>query len=170
MDETKKTFTRRSTGRRFRPSQGLQKRSATPKRSVSRAGPPSRAGSPHDVPRPALDDAAVLRLRHREETNARFRHLLKQGQTGLSIAFDLPTQMGYDADDSMAGGSRPCRTVAISSIEDMEALLDGIPLDKVSTSMTINATAAVLLSLYIAVAKKQGWRREKIRGTIQNDI
>jgi methylmalonyl-CoA mutase N-terminal domain/subunit len=105
-----------------------------------------------------------------EETNARYKFLLDQGQTGLSIAFDLPTQIGYDADDPMAAGEVGKVGVSISSLEDMERLFDGIPLDKVSTSMTINAPAAVLLAMYIAVAKKQGVALEKLRGTIQNDI
>lgn len=104
------------------------------------------------------------------ESNARYRYLLSQGQTGLSVAFDLPTQMGYDSDDTMAKGEVGKVGVAIDSVEDMETLLDGIPLDKVSTSMTINATAAILLSMYIAVAKKQGVSPENISGTIQNDI
>ena len=105
-----------------------------------------------------------------EETNARFKYLLAQGQTGLSIAFDLPTQIGYDADDPVAMGEVGKVGVSISSLKDMERLFDGIPLDKVSTSMTINAPAAVLLAMYIAVAKKQGVSSEKLRGTIQNDI
>ena len=105
-----------------------------------------------------------------EESNARYRYLLEQGQTGLSVAFDLPTQIGYDSDDSMALGEVGKVGVAISSIEDMEILFREIPLDKVSTSMTINAPAAVLLALYIAVAKKQGVGTAQLRGTIQNDI
>jgi methylmalonyl-CoA mutase N-terminal domain/subunit len=105
-----------------------------------------------------------------EETNARYKFLLAQGQTGLSIAFDLPTQIGYDADDAMAQGEVGKVGVSISSLEDMERLFDGIPLDKVSTSMTINAPAAVLLAMYIAVAKKQGVAPETLRGTVQNDI
>jgi methylmalonyl-CoA mutase N-terminal domain/subunit len=105
-----------------------------------------------------------------EETNARYKFLLSQGQTGLSVAFDLPTQIGYDADDPMAEGEVGKVGVSVSSLEDMEHLFDGIPLDKVSTSMTINAPAAVLLAMYIAVAKKQGIAPEKLRGTIQNDI
>ena len=104
------------------------------------------------------------------ESNARYRYLLSQGQTGLSVAFDLPTQMGYDSDHQMAKGEVGKVGVAIDSLEDMETLFDGIPLDKVSTSMTINATAAILLSMYIAVAKKQGVSPDKISGTIQNDI
>jgi methylmalonyl-CoA mutase N-terminal domain/subunit len=105
-----------------------------------------------------------------EATNARYKFLLAQGQTGLSVAFDLPTQIGYDADDPLAGGEVGKVGVSISSLEDMERLFDGIPLDQVSTSMTINAPAAVLLAMYIAVAKKQGVAAKALRGTIQNDI
>lgn len=105
-----------------------------------------------------------------EETNERFKYLLQQGQTGLSCAFDLPTQIGYDSDDSMARGEVGKVGVAIDSLKDMEILFDGIPLDKVSTSMTINAPAAVLLAMYIAVAEKQGVTPDKLAGTIQNDI
>jgi methylmalonyl-CoA mutase, N-terminal domain len=105
-----------------------------------------------------------------EESNRRYRYLLEQGQTGLSVAFDLPTQIGYDSDHPMAEGEVGRVGVAISSLEDMEALFKDIPLDKVSTSMTINATASVLLALYVAVAKKQGIPVERISGTIQNDI
>ncbi|MFN2152903.1 MAG: methylmalonyl-CoA mutase [Anaerolineales bacterium] len=105
-----------------------------------------------------------------EESNARYRFLLDQGQTGLSVAFDLPTQIGYDADDPIAMGEVGKVGVSISSLEDMETLFREIPLDKVSTSMTINAPAAVLLAMYIAVAKKQGVEPGKLRGTIQNDI
>ncbi len=104
------------------------------------------------------------------ESNARYRYLLSQGQTGLSVAFDLPTQMGYDSDHQMAKGEVGKVGVAIDSLEDMQTLLDGIPLDKVSTSMTINSTAAILLAMYIAVAKKQGVSPDNISGTIQNDI
>ncbi|MDO9545948.1 MAG: methylmalonyl-CoA mutase family protein [Pelolinea sp.] len=105
-----------------------------------------------------------------EESNQRYRFLLDQGQTGLSVAFDLPTQIGYDSDDPFAEGEVGKVGVAISSLHDMEKLFEGIPLDKVSTSMTINSPAAVLLAMYIAVADKQGVRQEKLRGTIQNDI
>jgi methylmalonyl-CoA mutase N-terminal domain/subunit len=105
-----------------------------------------------------------------EETNKRFRYLLEQGQTGLSVAFDLPTQIGYDSDDPMARGEVGKVGVAIDSLEDMEALLYDIPLDKVSTSMTINAPASVLLGMYIAVAEKQGIPSTALSGTIQNDI
>jgi len=105
-----------------------------------------------------------------EETNKRFQYLLDQGQTGLSIAFDLPTQIGYDADDPLASGEVGKVGVSISCLEDMEQLFDGIPLDKVSTSMTINAPAAILLAMYIAIARRQGVDLPSLRGTIQNDI
>ncbi|QAS54262.1 acyl-CoA mutase large subunit family protein [Halobacillus litoralis] len=105
-----------------------------------------------------------------EETNQRFRYLLKQGQTGLSVAFDLPTQIGYDSDDAMADGEVGKVGVAIDSLKDMEQLFDRIPLDRVSTSMTINAPASILLAMYIAVGEKQGVSPEKLTGTIQNDI
>jgi methylmalonyl-CoA mutase N-terminal domain/subunit len=105
-----------------------------------------------------------------EETNARFRYLLDRGQTGLSVAFDLPTQLGYDSDDARATGEVGRTGVAIDSIADMELLFDGIPLDEVSTSMTINAPAALLLLLYELVGEKQGVAADKLRGTVQNDI
>lgn len=105
-----------------------------------------------------------------EESNKRYKYLLDQGQTGLSVAFDLPTQIGYDSDHELAQGEVGKVGVAIDSLTDMEILFDGIPLDKVSTSMTINAPAAVLLAMYIAVGEKQGVSADKLRGTIQNDI
>ena len=105
-----------------------------------------------------------------EESNRRYHYLLEQGQTGLSIAFDLPTQIGYDSDDPLARGEVGKVGVPVSSLRDMEALLKGIPLDRVSTSMTINATASVLLCLYIAAARGQGVSQEAVSGTIQNDI
>lgn len=105
-----------------------------------------------------------------EESNKRYKYLLKNGQTGLSIAFDLPTQIGYDSDHSMSHGEVGKVGVAIDSLKDMEILFEGIPLEKVSTSMTINAPAAVLLAMYIAVAEKQGFSAAKLNGTIQNDI
>ncbi len=105
-----------------------------------------------------------------EESNKRYKYLLKNGQTGLSIAFDLPTQIGYDSDHSMSHGEVGKVGVAIDSLKDMEILFEGIPLEKVSTSMTINAPAAVLLAMYIAVAEKQGVSAAKLNGTIQNDI
>src|SRR6187431_1220640 len=104
------------------------------------------------------------------ETNRRFKYLLSHGQTGLSVAFDLPTQMGLDSDHGLAAGEVGKVGVPIDTLHDMEVLFAGIPLDKVSTSMTINATAAILLALYIAVAKKQGVSPAQINGTIQNDI
>ena len=105
-----------------------------------------------------------------EESNRRYKFLLEQGQTGLSVAFDLPTQIGYDSDHPISQGEVGKVGVAIDSLSDMEILLDGIPLEKVSTSMTINATAAVLLAMYIAVAEKQKVKPADLRGTIQNDV
>src|SRR5215203_630045 len=105
-----------------------------------------------------------------EESNARYKYLLSQGTTGLSVAFDLPTQIGLDSDDPLSSGEVGKVGVAIDSLEDMMTLFGGIPLDSVSTSMTINATAAVLLCLYIAVAKKRNVAPDKLQGTIQNDI
>lgn len=105
-----------------------------------------------------------------EESNERYKYLLANGQMGLSVAFDLPTQIGYDSDSPLAEGEVGKVGVAIDSLADMEVLFDGIPLDKVSTSMTINAPAAVLLAMYIAVAEKQGVTSDKLSGTIQNDI
>jgi methylmalonyl-CoA mutase, N-terminal domain len=105
-----------------------------------------------------------------EESNARYQYLLQQGQTGLSVAFDLPTQIGYDSDDPLAAGEVGKVGVAISSLADMATLLDGIPLDKVSISMTINAPAAILLAMTIAVARRQGVDPARLQGTVQNDI
>ncbi len=105
-----------------------------------------------------------------DESNKRYRYLLEQGVAGLSVAFDLPTQIGYDSDDPMAEGEVGRVGVPISSIADMERLFNNIPLDKISTSMTINSTAIILLAMYIVVAEKQGVSSEKLRGTIQNDI
>ena len=105
-----------------------------------------------------------------EESNKRYHYLLKQGTTGLSVAFDLPTQIGYDSDHALAEGEVGKSGVAIDSLRDMEALFDGIRLEEITTSMTINATAAILLSMYIALAKRQGADLKKISGTIQNDI
>ncbi|HVP80338.1 MAG TPA: methylmalonyl-CoA mutase family protein [Thermodesulfobacteriota bacterium] len=105
-----------------------------------------------------------------EETNKRYKYLLEHGQTGLSVAFDLPTQIGYDSDHPLSDGEVGKVGVAIDTLKDMEILFAGIPLDKVSTSMTINATAAILLTMYLAVAEKQGVKSEVLQGTIQNDI
>ena len=105
-----------------------------------------------------------------EDSNSRYHYLLENGQTGLSVAFDLPTLMGRDADDSLSEGEVGVCGVSVSSLADMEILFKGIPLDKVSTSMTINAPAAMLLAFYIVVAEKQGVKPSQLRGTIQNDI
>jgi len=104
------------------------------------------------------------------ESNRRYRYLLEQGTTGLSVAFDLPTQIGYDSDDPHSLGEVGKVGVAVDSLEDMELLFDGIPLDRVSTSMTINATAAILLALYVAVARRRGFPEVALSGTVQNDI
>ena len=105
-----------------------------------------------------------------EESNARYRYLLEQGQTGLSVAFDLPTQMGYDADDPRVAGEVGKVGVSISSLEDFARLFEGIPMGDVTTSMTINATAAILLAMYVAIAKRQGVAADRVAGTTQNDI
>ena len=105
-----------------------------------------------------------------EESNRRYKYLLEQGQTGLSVAFDLPTQMGYDSDHPLSEGEVGKTGVAIDTLKDMEILFDGIPLSKVSTSMTINATAAILLAMYIVVAQKKGISPELLEGTVQNDV
>ena len=104
------------------------------------------------------------------ESNQRYKYLIEQGQTGLSVAFDLPTQIGYDADHDFAEGEVGKVGVSISSLRDMETLLDGIPLDKVSICMTINAPAAILLAMVVAVGKQQGVPTASLRGTVQNDI
>src|SRR3989442_4615843 len=105
-----------------------------------------------------------------EQTNARFRHLLAAGQTGLSVAFDLPTQMGYDSDHPMAEGEVGRAGVAIDTVDDLARLFQDIPLDRVSTSMTINATAGGLLAMYVVVAEGHGVARAQLQGTVQNDI
>src|SRR5215469_5448201 len=105
-----------------------------------------------------------------EESNRRYRYLLSQGITGLSVAFDLPTQMGLDSDHPLAAGEVGRVGMAICSLADMERLLDGIRVDQITTSMTINSTAAILLSLYVLVARRQGANLKKLSGTIQNDI
>src|SRR2546427_33158 len=109
-------------------------------------------------------------FRTAEQTNGRVRHPLAAGQTGLSVAFDLPTQMGYDSDHPMAQGEVGRAGVAIDTIDDMQDLLAGLPLDRVSTSMTINATAAILLALYVAVARRQNIAPGALSGTVQNDV
>ena len=105
-----------------------------------------------------------------EESNKRYKYLLEQGTTGLSVAFDLPTQIGYDSDDKIAEGEVGRFCVAIDTLKDMETLFDGIKLENITTSMTINATAAILLCMYTAICKKQNADLKKISGTIQNDI
>src|SRR5690606_40191543 len=105
-----------------------------------------------------------------EETNRRYHYLLDHGQTGLSVAFDLPTQMGYDSDHPMAHGEVGRVGVAIDSLDDMRTLFDGIPLERVSVSMTINATAAILLAFYVALADERGVSRARLAGTVQNDL
>ena len=117
-----------------------------------------------------VDDAPVRGLRDGEESNERYKYLLEHGSTGLSMAFDLPTQLGLDSDDPRCLGEVGRTGVAIDTIDDMRTAFDGIPLDQVSTSMTINAPAAVLLLLYELVGEEQGVRAKKLRGTMQNDI
>ena len=125
----------------------------------------------HDVSRPPLDHAAVRRLRHRGGIQPPLSlPAFDKGQTGLSVAFDLPTQIGMDSDHPLALGEVGKVGVAIDSLEDMQTLFDGIPLERVSTSMTINSTAAILLALYVAVAKQQGANLRRLAGTVQNDI
>lgn len=144
-------------------------------------GAPSRVGFPGEYPftrgvQPTMYRGRLWTMRQyagfatAEESNQRYKFLLAKGQTGLSIAFDLPTQIGYDPDDVMAQGEVGKVGVSIPSLDEMARLFDGIPLDKVSTSMTINAPASILLAMYIAVGKRQGVETKKLRGTIQNDI
>jgi methylmalonyl-CoA mutase N-terminal domain/subunit len=140
-----------------------------------------RLGVPGEFPFTRGPYATMYRGRHwtmrqyagfgtAEETNRRYRYLLDHGQTGLSVAFDLPTQMGYDSDHAMAAGEVGRVGVAIASLEDVRALFDGIPLERVSVSMTINATAAILLSFYVALADERGIPRDRLAGTLQNDV
>ncbi|MCJ7707268.1 MAG: methylmalonyl-CoA mutase family protein [Anaerolineales bacterium] len=140
-----------------------------------------RLGFPGDPPftrgvQPTMSRSRLWTMRQyagyasAEESNRRYRYLLDQGQTGLSVAFDLPTQIGYDADDRFADGEVGKVGVSISSLEDMARLFEGIPLERVSTSMTINAPAAILLAMYVALAHRQGVEQSRLRGTIQNDI
>ena len=149
--------------------------------TASDTAAPSSAGLPGEPPflrgiQPSMYRGRFWTMRQYagfsapEETNRRFRFLLEQGQTGLSVAFDLPTQTGYDSDHAMAFGEVGRVGVPIDTLRDMELLFDSIPLDKVTTSMTINATAAILLAMYLAVARKQGVAWDKVGGTIQNDI
>src|SRR5690348_199658 len=143
--------------------------------------PPTSLGAPGEFPftrgiHPTMYRGKLWTMRQyagfgtARQSNARYRYLLAQGQTGLSVAFDLPTQMGFDSDHPRAHGEVGKVGVAICSLEDMQALFEGIPLAGVSTSMTINSTAAVLLALYVAVARQQGAELAKLSGTVQNDI
>ncbi len=165
----------------FKTSSGIEVPRIAPDPKLDCPQPASSLGYPGEYPytrgvQPTMYRGRFWTMRQyagyasAEESNARYRYLLENGQTGLSVAFDLPTQIGYDADDPLAAGEVGKVGVAISSIKDMEQLFDQIPLEKVSTSMTINAPAAILLAMYIAVAKKQGADIRKLRGTIQNDI
>lgn len=165
---------------RFETSSGIKvPRLALPNRAEQEY--PEKLGFPGEYPftrgvQPTMYRTRLWTMRQyagfstAEETNKRYHFLLDHGQTGLSVAFDLPTQIGYDADDPIAVGEVGKVGVSISSLDDMAQLFDGIPLDKVSTSMTINAPAGVLLALYIAVAKRQGLEMKALRGTVQNDI
>ena len=142
---------------------------------------PARLGFPGEYPftrgiQPTMYRGRLWTMRQyagfgtARESNSRYRYLLSQGQTGLSVAFDLPTQIGYDSDAPIADGEVGKVGVAIDTLADMETLFDGIPLNTVSTSMTINAPASILLAMYIAVAEKQGVKKAEISGTVQNDI
>jgi methylmalonyl-CoA mutase N-terminal domain/subunit len=166
---------------RFETSSGVEVRDVYTADDMADLDPAAELGLPGEYPftrgiQPTMYRSRLWTMRQyagfatAEETNRRFRYLLEQGQTGLSVAFDLPTQMGYDADAPEAAGEVGRVGVPISSLADMEALFQGIPLGGVSTSMTINATAATLLALYLAAAEKQGVPRSEISGTVQNDI
>src|SRR5215211_852368 len=150
-------------------------------RDLDRTEPATDIGAPGSFPftrgiQPTMYRGRLWTMRQyagfgsAQESNERYRYLMSQGVTGLSVAFDLPTQIGYDSDHPLAAGEVGKVGVAISSVDDMSALFDEIPLDKVSTSMTINATAIILLALYVAVAKRQGIELRQLSGTIQNDI
>src|SRR5881275_1448532 len=148
---------------------------------LARWDPATRLGAPGEFPftrgiQPTMYRGRLWTMRQyagfgtAEESNARYRYLLEHGQTGLSVAFDLPTQMGYDADDPRVAGEVGKVGVSISSLDDFGRLFEGIPLGEVTTSMTINATATILLAMYVAVGKRQGISAERIGGTTQNDI
>ena len=165
----------------FRNSSGIEIRPCYTARDLEGVDPDRDIGFPGEYPftrgiQPSMYRGRLWTMRQyagfgsAKETNRRLKFLLEHGQTGLSVAFDLPTQMGYDSDHPASAGEVGKVGVAISTLEDMEILLDGIPLDRVSTSMTINATAAILLCLYIAVGKKQGVAPAKLSGTVQNDV
>jgi methylmalonyl-CoA mutase, N-terminal domain len=166
---------------RFETSSGLEIQDLYTPADTARVDEDAELGRPGEPPFTRGVQATMYRSRlwtmrqyagfsTAEETNRRFRYLLEQGQTGLSVAFDLPTQMGYDSDAPEAEGEVGRVGVPISSLADMETLVDHIPLGQVSTSMTINATAATLVALYVAAAERQGVERSKVAGTVQNDI
>jgi methylmalonyl-CoA mutase, N-terminal domain len=167
--------------RRFTTLSGLPIDRLYTEENLSRTNPEDAIGYPGEFPYtrgiyPSMYRGRLWTMRQyagfgsAAESNQRYRYLLSRGQTGLSVAFDLPTQIGMDSDHPLALGEVGKVGVAIDSLEDMQALFDGIPLEKVSTSMTINATASILLCLYVAVAKKQGADLSKLSGTVQNDI
>ncbi|HLG65797.1 MAG TPA: methylmalonyl-CoA mutase family protein [Ktedonosporobacter sp.] len=166
---------------RFATSSGIEVPDLATEEDLHAFDPHEKLGYPGEFPftrgvQPGMYRSRLWTMRQyagfgtAEESNKRYHFLLSQGTTGLSVAFDLPTQMGYDADHPISEGEVGKVGVSISSLEDMETLLNGLPLDRISTSMTINATASILLSLYIAVAKKQGVEIRKLSGTVQNDI
>src|SRR5438445_5750348 len=166
---------------RFTTPSGIPLERLYTEESLGRWGPEEALGYPGELPYtrgiyPSMYRGRLWTMRQyagfgsAAESNQRYRYLLSKGQSGLSVAFDLPTQIGMDSDHALALGEVGKVGVAIDSLEDMERLFDGIPLEKVSTSMTINATAASLLALYMAVAKKQGANLAKLSGTVQNDI
>ena len=174
-----KRFGERQT--RFETSSGVEVEPLYTPEDVNGDGYDDRLGYPGEYPftrgvQPNMYRGRLWTMRQYaglaspEESNRRYRYLLEQGQTGLSVAFDLPTQIGYDSDHPMAAGEVGRTGVPISSLADMEVLFESIPLDKVSTSMTINSTASILLALYVAVAKRQGVPTSKLNGTVQNDI
>jgi len=182
MSETKSPLTEAKERReRFTTPSGLPLERLYTEESLGNWDPEEALGYPGEFPYtrgiyPSMYRGRLWTMRQyagfgsAAESNQRYRYLLSKGQSGLSVAFDLPTQIGMDSDHALALGEVGKVGVAIDSLEDMERLFDGIPLEKVSTSMTINATAAILLSLYVAVAKKQGANLAKLSGTVQNDI
>jgi len=181
MEKVEKALEKHPERREFKFDTGLPVERIYDPLSMGEFAYPDRLGWPGEYPftrgiQPTMYRGRLWTMRQyagfgsAEETNKRFRYLLEQGQTGLSVAFDLPTQIGYDSDHPLARGEVGKVGVAIDTLADMETLLEHIPLDRVSTSMTINSPAAVLLAMYMAVAEKQGIPMDKIKGTIQNDI
>ncbi|MDY6826161.1 MAG: methylmalonyl-CoA mutase family protein [Bacillota bacterium] len=181
MKRVEKTLEKHPERREFKLDTGLPVERIYDPLTMEDFDYPDRLGWPGEYPftrgiQPTMYRGRLWTMRQyagfgsAEETNKRFRYLLEQGQTGLSVAFDLPTQIGYDSDHPLARGEVGKVGVAVDSLADMEVLMEHIPLDRVSTSMTINSPAAVLLAMYMAVAEKQGIPMDKIKGTIQNDI